>query len=160
MTTTLKAFHNDVAIKTKYLKRVRAHQKAEELIRGVGWECGKGCAVGCTLEEYNHAKYETDLGIPEWLAHVEDTLFEGMSVEKSKTWPEEFLKAAPVGAKLDKIKGPLMVIILKRALTTFNQEKYPDVKTAIDRVIACWENQKTTPEEFEGAAWAARAAAE
>lgn len=47
---TLVAFHNDPKIKTKYLKRVRAHQKADNLIRGEGWNNGKGCAVGCDME--------------------------------------------------------------------------------------------------------------
>jgi hypothetical protein len=73
---------------------------ADNLVRGIGWENGKGCAVGCTLEDYKHSRYETELGIPEWLAGVEDTLFEGMSVEKSKTWPEMFLSSIKVGDDL------------------------------------------------------------
>jgi hypothetical protein len=62
----MKAFHNDNEIKQKYLKRVIAHQKADELIKGKYWEKGKGCAVGCTIHSGDHAKYETELGIPRW----------------------------------------------------------------------------------------------
>jgi hypothetical protein len=158
----MKAFHNDVAVKRKYLKRVRAHQKADELIHGIGWNesTGKGCAVGCTLDEYNHAKYETELGIPEWLAYVEDTLFEGMNKKKSETWPEEFLKAITVGAKLDKIKGPFMIVVLERALTKFDHDKFPDVKAAINQTIACWKNERSTPEDFGAALAVAGAAAD
>lgn len=75
----LQSFHNDIAIKQKYLDRVIAHRKADNIIRGQGWSNGKGCAVGCTLENYDHAQYPIELGIPEWLARVEDTLFEGMT---------------------------------------------------------------------------------
>jgi hypothetical protein len=52
----MKAFHNDQAIKDKYIARVEAHIKADNLIRGTGWYGGKGCAVGCTLEAYDHIR--------------------------------------------------------------------------------------------------------
>lgn len=50
MTTTspLLVFHGKPAVKAKYLKRVRAHAKADEIVSGRYWENGKGCAVGCT----------------------------------------------------------------------------------------------------------------
>jgi len=64
MKHTLIAYHGNPKIKEKYLKRVKAHAKADRLIQGIGWENGKGCAVGCTLEAYDHAAYETELGIP------------------------------------------------------------------------------------------------
>jgi hypothetical protein len=47
---SLIAFHNDQKIKDKYLARVEAHRKADEIIKGKYWENGKGCAVGCTLK--------------------------------------------------------------------------------------------------------------
>ena len=61
----MKAFHNDPAIKEKYLSRVRAHRAADELIRGTGWDGHRGCAIGCTLESYDHARYPIELGVPE-----------------------------------------------------------------------------------------------
>lgn len=66
----MKAFHNDHSIKEKYLARVKAHREADNLIRGTGWEDGKGCAIGCTLEAYNHSLYPDELGIPTWLARI------------------------------------------------------------------------------------------
>lgn len=44
------AFFGDPKIKAKYLRRVKAHYKADEIIKGTYWENGKGCAVGCTIE--------------------------------------------------------------------------------------------------------------
>ena len=64
------AYHNDPKIKNKYLARVRAHAKADRLVRGIGWDGQKGCAVGCTLENYQHAAYDTELGIPQEIARL------------------------------------------------------------------------------------------
>src|SRR5579863_9777997 len=91
----LQAYHGKKSVKQKYVKRMQNHIKADELIRGTGWdnESGKGCAIGCTLNRYDHHCYQNELGLPEWIAKLEDSLFEGMSKEKSKTFPLEFLKA-------------------------------------------------------------------
>ena len=97
------AFLNDPAVKDIYLSRVRAHQEADELIHGKYWENGKGCAVGCTIHGSQHAKYETLLGIPRVLAHLEDSLFESLPNGEAKVWPSRFLEAIPVGADLSRV---------------------------------------------------------
>ena len=93
----MKTFHGDKKIKAKYLKRIKAHAKADEIIQGTGWRNGKGCAVGCTLENYKHKQYEVELGIPEWLAYLEDKIFEGLQKEDAMKFPVQFLSAVPVG---------------------------------------------------------------
>jgi hypothetical protein len=99
-TDKLIAFHGDPAIKKKYLARVRAHVKADEIIHGKYWEDGKGCAVGCTIHSDKHDAYETELGIPAQLAHLEDAIFEGLSNGEAQLFPEKFLKAIKPGADL------------------------------------------------------------
>ena len=136
----MQAFHNDIKIKQKYIERVDAHIKADNLIRGKGWENGKGCAVGCTLESYEHKQYETELGIPEWLARVEDTLFEGMNEEKSKTWPKVFLKVIPVGVDLEQVRVPFLLIVLEQNLNTLCSL---GVGQEFKNVITCIEQTKT-----------------
>jgi hypothetical protein len=168
----MQAFHNDEKIKSKYLDRVVAHQKADNLIRGKGWENGRGCAVGCTLEEYDHAKYETELGIPAWVASLEDILFENMSEEKSRTWPEEFLKAVNVGADLEKTKTPFVIFLMQENLKSmdsvvFDSEKFPDVqkvlidsKAAVNQMIEAWKyGDADKIKEAASAAWSAESAA-
>lgn len=91
--TNLRAFHNDQRIKDKFLARLKSHRAADELVKGIGWENGKGCAVGCTLDAYDHSLYPTELGLPEWLAGLEDAIFEGLPNAKAMAWPEQFLKA-------------------------------------------------------------------
>lgn len=102
------AFHNDQAIKQKYIARVQAHQEADEIIKGKYWEKGKGCAVGCTIHSSAHASYETELGIPHVIAHLEDGIFEGLSNEEAKKFPLHFLQAVKVGSDLSGIADKFM----------------------------------------------------
>ena len=130
----LKAFHNEKSIKLKYVKRMSDHIKADELIHGEGWKDGKGCAVGCTLNRYDHACYQNELGLPEWLARLEDSLFENMSIEKSKTFPLLMLQAIPIGVNLDKTYHKMQIYILELAKQNVKAE-FDYVINAIDGVI-------------------------
>lgn len=91
------------AIKTKYLERLRTHRELDHLTQGVGWENNgetRGCAVGCTLEAYDHARYPIELGIPEDLARLQDAIFEGLPRADALAWPEQFLGTIREGADL------------------------------------------------------------
>src|SRR5690349_18128098 len=110
--TPMRAYHGDSAIKRKYLARVRAHGKADQIIKGKYWENGRGCAVGCTIHSDAHAAYETELGIPAAIAHLEDTIFENLPNELALKWPERFLKAIKPGADLHLVVPRFMVWLL------------------------------------------------
>ena len=122
------AFHCDPKIKRKYLARVLAHAKADEIIRGKYWEDGKGCAVGCTIHSPNHDAYETELGIPIALARLEDTLFEGQSNGKAKTFPARFLAAINPGADLSRVHWQFLHWLLTEELAA---RDHPLVAAAI-----------------------------
>ena len=111
------AFHNDQHIKDFYVARVLAHQQADEIVQGQYWHHGKGCAVGCTLHATggDHARYETELGIPRQIAHFQDRLFEALPNGEAKTFPLAFLTAIPVGAELSLVMPRLMVWLLADA---------------------------------------------
>ena len=98
--TKIIAFHGDPAIQEKYLSRVRTHREADELVQRIGWNGHKGCAVGCTLERYDHEGYEIELGIPQALARIEDAIFEGLPPDQALLWPERFLAAIQPGSDL------------------------------------------------------------
>jgi hypothetical protein len=137
----MKAFHNDVNIQKKYLDRIYAHAKADNFIKGKYWENGKGCAVGCTIESDNHKAYETELGVPEWLARLEDTIFENLPNDLAKKWPVQFLEAINLGSDLENIKKPFIIYLMNENLKSirscvYNVEKNPEVKKAIDLVEA------------------------
>lgn len=106
---TLIAFHGEKEIKNKYLARVKAHEKADEIAHGFYWENGKGCAVGCTIEGDDHMKYEKELGIPVEVAYLEDVIFEELKNGESKKFPTQFLKAVKVGSDLSKVTAQLVI---------------------------------------------------
>jgi hypothetical protein len=119
----MQAFHNKSEIQKEYLDRVIAHSKADEIIKGKYWEDGKGCAVGCTVHSSSHRAYETELGIPMWLARMEDRIFEGLPSARAKKFPLEFLSAVNLGADLEKIKIPMLIFILESARTHTKNER-------------------------------------
>ena len=134
----MKAFHGKQSIKDKYVSRVQEHIRLDNLTKGATGDNGKGCGIACTLDMvYDHSLYPIEIGIPEWMARLEDSLFEGMSLEKSKTFPEVFLKAIDVGADLEKVKTPFIIKVLERNLRSldyceFDKENNPEVVAAIE----------------------------
>ena len=101
-------YHNDPAIKAKYIARVKAHQEADEIIQGKYWENGKGCAVGCTLHSSDHSAYEAELGVPRMIARLEDGIFEGLQYSDAKLFPLRFLEAVKTGSDLSMVAPKFM----------------------------------------------------
>ena len=159
----LKAYHGSPEIKAKYLARVRRHREADELIKGQYWRNGKGCAVGCTLEERfaeaRHAAYETDLGIPVALARLEDSIFEGLQDSEAQLWPERFLSAIQPGADLSGVADKFLLALLVDDQHGVWQVADGRGKQAVDGVAALLRRKiagKTvTAEEWTAAARAA-----
>ena len=152
------AFHNDPAIKAKYEKQVQEHREADAIIKGQYWSEGRGCAVGGTIHGSDHNKYETALGIPRQLAHIEDDLFEAMPLENAIEWPGKFLAAIPVGSDLSLVGKRWLAWVIRDLLNI--PELAAGVAAAVrrmadlmDRSIAGDEPSET---EWSEAAQAAR----
>ena len=155
------AFHGDAAVKSKYLARVEAHRKADEIVQGYYWQNGKGCAVGCTVHSSSHAAFETELGIPRVLARLEDQIFEGIDNATAKEWPEQFLSAPAVGADLSMIwprfalwllsnpDGPVVLAVAKSAA----------VKAEVEGVAALYQEWVSTCAKPAKARWTSASAA-
>ena len=162
----MKAFHGKAAIKRKYLARVREHRRLDHLVQGVGWESNgttRGCAVGCTLEKYDHRAYETELGIPEMIARLEDCIFEGLPREKAMEWPERFLSAIPVGKDLSMVGVRFLLEINKRNLGRIDAKWKKEMDGPIGQVIdvlECWlKTGEPNESAAESAAWSVWSAA-
>lgn len=118
----------------------------------------------CTIRQRTISFVALELGLPEWLARLEDALFEGMSAEKAKTWPEVFLNAIPVGMDEDvfnkMVKPKFLVVVLNSVLESFDHKQFPKVKSAVEASIALWQRTDIGSSDWNRTAEAARAVAE
>lgn len=152
-TEVLRAFHDSQELKDHYLQRVRAHAAADRLIQGTGWENGRGCAVGCTLESYDHSRYPVELGIPRVLAHLEDRLFERLPKSEAMTWPERFLSVIQPGADLSMVWPRFAVWLLDVELAKWRT-------FASDAVVRLYNRRIAGDEPSDQEWYQARAAAD
>ena len=79
---------NDQQLKADFLAEIGKHEKADQFVKGTYGKMNgqfRGCAIGCSLhslnvlqqkadtfETDNHTRYEAELGLPTWLAYLED----------------------------------------------------------------------------------------
>lgn len=169
--STLISYKNDPKLKDLLVDEIVRHRKADQIIQGTyGKENGvwKGCAVGCSIHSLNlklgknystadHSVYEKELGIPEWLARLEDTIFEGLPQKEAVEWPEQFAKAIPVGVNLEPVKWKFYAFILRenieRVLSlNLEADLKKQVVDAIHGVLAVHEEAIRTSEWDESAA--------
>ena len=156
---SLQAYHGDPAVKAKHVVRMRAHQEAGELVHGVYWNNGRGCGIGCTIHSDDHAAYETELGWPEWLARLEDRIFEGMTKEAAQQFPLRLLTAVPVGfSDWDGLYHEFCAYILCD-ICEFDDVAYPNVRAAVDGVIRLHETRSQDDVVWSAASSAAWLAA-
>ena len=164
----LRAFHKEPKLKKDIVTEILKHQKQDQIIKGTyGKQNGnwKGCAVGCSVrslsilkgetlkEEYSdHKRYETDLGIPESLAMLEDYLFESMPKDKAMKWPAEFMKAIPVGADLSLVVPKFIAGILRDVVELKDVKDDKAVVKAVLDVAKLWE-EVISGKDVKSAAW-------
>ena len=176
------SYKSDKKLKSMMVKEMKLHQEQDAIIKGAyGKENGifKGCAVGCAVRSLNlkmnkhyaygdHTAYEKELGLPEWLARLEDKIFEGLPDDEAKRFPVEFLKSIPVGVNLDSVKWKFCSFILRENIErvlalTIDEALKKQVVDAIRQCLALQEKAIKTgkfDESAESAAWsAARSAA-
>ena len=166
-TPQLRAYHGDPAVKLKYTARMAEHRRMEHLTQGTGWEIDgdavKGCAVGCTLERYDHDAYPAELGLPVWLARLQDHLFERLQKTEAEQFAVDFLDAIPVGADVEPVRHRLAILRHGLALERLGGNAAPyavDCRNAIQMVIAWHQSMlagegSTSARSAESAAWSA-----
>ena len=110
------SYHNDQAVKDKYTKRFAEHRAADEVIQGTGFSEGRGCFVGCTLDEYKHSRFPEELGWPEWLAYLADTIFEGIPENEAPKFGTDLLESVPIGVNLEPVRNRFLLAIQRRNL--------------------------------------------
>jgi len=154
----LLAFHNDQTLKQKTISQLEEHYKQDQIIQGTYWENGKGCAVGCTIHSDNHKDYETVLGIPQWIAHLEDKLFEGMQNKYARLFPLKLIKSIPIGfSNWQSIHHKISVFLLEDICKNTD---HPTVKQAIHNIIQLHKSESTDKAKWIAAHSAAHSAAD
>ena len=115
----MRAFIDAEVPKAELVDVLAWHREKGRLAQGwYYWRHGRGCAVGCTLHEFapgeeeDHRLYERLFGIPESLAYLEDSIFEGLDVVSARTWPERFARAIPEGANLGNVADRIALWII------------------------------------------------
>ncbi len=173
----MQAYHNGIT-KSDFIREIKLHMDADNFIKGVysvgeDYIKGKGCAVGCSIKSINkikdtcidnadHKAYAESLGIPLWLAKMEDRIFEGLPLEESKLWPLRFSIAINVGADLSPILNNVLIFIVKSTLKYFDNVEYKNIKKIIDDLIVQLQAPNPDKEKLNkigDAAYAASAAA-
>lgn len=155
----MQAFKNDPMVKEALINQLQAHYDADEIIKGVYWEDGKGCAIGCAIHSNDHGLYEKRFAIPRWLARVQDRIFEGLPNDKAKEWPILFTKAVNLGSDLEKIKIPFLIFIVESVLDKFDHDKFPKIKESIDSILSLLGESFLDKERLISEAYAAADAA-
>ena len=159
----LVAYHDNTAEKDAILEQLREHEKTDELVKGYYWEKGKGCAVGCTVHSANHSLYESKFGIPQMLAWLEDTIFEGLPNGKAKEWPIAFMSAIAPGTDLSLVGWKFLHWLLtdEKVNPGINHPLVKDaVKQCADVIAPLTKGRKVDASAAESARSAARSAAE
>lgn len=158
---TLLAYHNDPAIKAKYVARFAAHRALDEVVQGMGFEDGRGCFVGCTLDAYDHSRFPVEIGWPMWLALLADSIFESLPKADAPAFGTDVLAAPRVGADLEPLRVQFLVSLQRRNLMRLEGSTEPyaaQCRQAIKGVIA-WLLSGLAAESAASARKAAGAAA-
>lgn len=148
------SYHNDPAIKAKYMARYAAHLAADEVIQRQGFKNGKGCFVGCTLDNYAHYQFPIELGWPEWLARLADTIFEGLVEKDAPQFGTLLLEAVPVGVDLEPVRTRFLLTVQRRNLLRMQSNTSPaadQVRAVIQQVIELLESNSPA----DASAWSA-----
>jgi hypothetical protein len=177
------SFKSDPLIKQQLIKRMDHHIAADNLLQKATGANGKGCTVWCALNNgelhkgYDHSAFPDILGLPEWLARLQDTIFEGLGVDDAKAFSSAWPKAIPVGKNLEPVKWRFCAFVMKEniervLLLDIDDSLKKQVVDSINGVLSLHERAATTgiwdrsaagsaAESARSAAWsAARSAAE
>src|SRR3990167_4401170 len=97
------SFNNDQQLKKAIVTEMEKHSKNDQIIKGTYGEMNgkwRGCAVGCAIHSINavlkkefetddHTAFEKAIG-PEWLARLQDSIFEGLPEVEAPQFAVDF----------------------------------------------------------------------
>ena len=123
----MKSFKNDPSLKELHVEQAKKHYEQDMLIAGTYGETDtdvfRGCSVGCFAYEISgqtddnpHKIVADDRGLPECLIHLQDRIFEGLSLEDRKKWHVPLAEAIPVGIDLEPVRHKLAIMRMDKLI--------------------------------------------
>lgn len=103
--------------------RIAAHRAADEIIQGFGWDAGKGCAIGFSLDHYSHGEYARVLGVSLEVAKIVDTIHEGLLLSLALDWPGRVAEALRPGADTTHVGTRFAVWLLREERPSDDAER-------------------------------------
>ena len=164
----MQAFRNSEEFKNELIGLAALHREQDQYIKGEYGKMNgsfKGCSVGCLIYDINkregtdssysdHGFLAEQLGVPEFICRLQDSILEGLPEPLNTEWTERLLKAIPVGVDLTPVLPKFLLGTLDKLPETDRQ----DVVESIKGVKAVLENRSVTGNPDLAAAEAARAA--
>lgn len=156
------SYHNDPAIKRKFQERFAAHRAVDAVFQRTNVRNVRGDLVACILGAYgptrpfdssgpfdsdefhDPARFPVELGWPEWLARLGESIFNKIPASEAPQFGADLLEAVPVGVELDPVRWKLAIWRNNRQLEMLisNPEPYVDTMwQAIRQVIRYCECQ-------------------
>jgi len=146
--TTFNSFQGKPKLKEALIASSIKHRIQDDYISGDYGEHNNstgrfnGCSVGCSLYDLYHSYYYivnedvldfSDhnllaklLGIPKWLALLQDKVFEGLvDPQLQSLFNEQYFTAMPVGVDLDNVKHHLAIRRLNRVIVNVTKWLIP-----------------------------------
>ena len=152
------SFFGSQCLRDAVVERVREHQRLDQIAQKFYWDGSKGCAIGCVLHSGEYMAFEQQLGLPVFLAYLDEHIFENLPLGEAKAWPLRFIEAVPVGVDLELVFPRFMHWLLSE---TDGVRKYADARTGpiLDMLVAMYARRIEGIPFDVAAAWAAGDAA-
>jgi hypothetical protein len=163
--TIMMSFFGSQCLRDAVVERVREHQRLDQIAQSIYWDGSKGCAIGCVLHSGEHLAFEQQLGLPVFLAYMDEHIFEKLPLEEAKAWPLRFIEAVPVGVDLELVFPRFMHWLLS---DPDGVRQYADARTVpiMDTIVAMYARRiegipfdVAAARAAAGAAWDAAGAA-
>jgi len=147
------AFHNKESLKQEIISRMKEHIELGQLVQGEGYDkfSGKGCAVGCSINCYDHQSFADTLGVDIWIAQIYDSIHEDINVKHIAKFNIDFLNSIPIGMTIqqsDMVRLKLFYFILTRTIPPKFQ-KYKKIVAIINLFKQSIEGVIITKEQWE-----------
>ena len=153
------------------LKTMQQHAEADRFVQGV-WMRDKdddgifrGCFFGCAAQSERDpvGTISHRWGMPLWLGHLSETIFENLPTDEAMIWPVQLLEAlveAPEDFNFKRLECEININRL-----SILAENNPSVSDVINLCIDCWRQELAGDtdidwESAESAAWSAAWSAE